>query len=241
MYKPECFFHPGATYSAYYACTTYYDNGGVHLNSGVFNRLFAVLVDGGQYDQGDSVVVIAGLGISKTLNLYWKTHQELTAHAQFYDFAMAIKQVCSVNIGEPLYYPNVFNSTISEIDSLTSSDCELVSEAVAASGMDSTADVCPNIDCSGAKCEWAQCPAAEDGNYEVFHEVGVCWWCWRSAIRVCRRGVMCDLLADYVLLFLPVLCVLVCRITTITWETPVSAAPAAESSRPALTAAPAPM
>lgn len=171
MYKPECFFHPGATYSPYYACTTYYDHGGVHLNSGVFNHLFAVLVDGGEFVNGASVTTIAPLGLVKTLNLYWRTHEEMTSAAVFYDFAMTINEVCSLNIGETLYYPNVFNSTISEAGSLSAADCLLVSAAVTASGMDSTAEVCPNLDCSWDECMWAMCPAAESGNYEVFYEV----------------------------------------------------------------------
>ena len=171
MYKPECFFHPGATYSPYYACTTYYDHGGVHLNSGVFNHLFAVLVDGGEFVNGATVTTITPLGIVKTLNLYWRVHEELTATSDFNDFAVTMNEVCTLNIGETLYYPNVFNSTIYEVDGLTVADCDLVSEAVAASGMGSAESVCPNLDCSGERCEWARCPMASSGNYEVYYEV----------------------------------------------------------------------
>lgn len=171
MYKPECFFHPGATHSPYYSCTTYYDHGGVHLNSGVFNHLFSVLVDGGEFVEGSTVTTVAPLGIVKTLNLYWRTHEELTANSQFYDFAMTMNEVCTLNIGETLYYPNVFNNTIIEVDSLTTADCSLVREAISGSGMDRTDDVCPNIDCSGERCEWAQCPAVESGNFVASYEV----------------------------------------------------------------------
>jgi hypothetical protein len=171
MYKPECFFHPGATFSPYYACTTYYDNGGVHLNSGVFNHLFTVLVDGGEFVNGSTVTTIAPLGLVKTLNLYWRAHEELTATSDFYDYAITINEVCTLNIDETLYYPNVFNSTIMEVDGLTAADCDLVREAVAASGMGSTDAACPNVDCSSGRCEWQRCPVAEEGNFDVFYEV----------------------------------------------------------------------
>lgn len=172
MYKPECFFHPGSTTSAYYACTTYYDNGGVHLNSGVFNHLFSALVDGGEFVTSAGVVTTtAALGMVKTINLFWRAHEELTATSDFSDYAITINEVCTLNVGEVLYYPNVFNSTITKVDSLTSADCDLVRAAVTASGMSATeAALCPNIDCSGVRCEWAQCPAAEVNNYDVFYE-----------------------------------------------------------------------
>ena len=172
MYKPECFFHPGSTTSAHYACTTYFDHGGVHLNSGVFNHLFAVLVDGGEFVTAAGVTPITALGMIKTINLFWRAHEELTATSDFSDYAITINEVCTLNVGETLYYPNVFNSTIIEVDSLTSADCDLVREAVTASGMGIAEEaVCPNIDCSGSVCEWAQCPAAEVNNYDVFYEV----------------------------------------------------------------------
>ena len=48
MYKPDCFKDPDTISSPYYYCGRQ-DNGGVHTNSGVLNRLYAVLVDGGVY------------------------------------------------------------------------------------------------------------------------------------------------------------------------------------------------
>jgi hypothetical protein len=80
MYKPECFIHPGDVLSDYFSCTTYADNGGVHKNSGILNRLYAVLVDGGEYADPDSsgqTITVDGLGFVKATNLFWRTHQEL--------------------------------------------------------------------------------------------------------------------------------------------------------------------
>jgi Zn-dependent metalloprotease len=174
MYKPECFFHPGTTASAYYSCTTYADGGGVHKNSGVLNRLYAVLVDGGEYSDPASTtggtLVVNGLGWVKAINLIWRTHQELTPSSQFMDLALTLAAQCSLNIGADLYEPNVFNTTITVSDEkLTQADCDNVAVAITGSGMGDTNDFCPNIDCvSQYDCEWKNCPDAE---LEYFYEV----------------------------------------------------------------------
>ena len=45
MWNPNCYGHPGAVSDAEYHCDDS-DSGGVHENSGVVNRTFAILVDG---------------------------------------------------------------------------------------------------------------------------------------------------------------------------------------------------
>lgn len=174
MYRPECFFHPSTTIADYYSCTTYADGGGVHKNSGVLNRLFAVLTDGGQYtnpaDPEGPTLQVEGLGWTKALNLFWRAHQELTPTSQYLDLAMTLSSVCELNIGTTLYYPNLFNSTIYEsTEVLTAADCDNVEVAITGSGMADTRDFCPNIDCddTGYNCEWANCASS---NAELFYE-----------------------------------------------------------------------
>jgi len=174
MYKPECFFHPSTTVADYYSCTTYADNGGVHKNSGVLNRLYSVLVDGGEYSDPSSTtggtLSVYGLGMNKATNLFWRAHQELTPTSQYLDFATALSATCTLNIGAELYFPNVFNSTIYVLDdTITAADCDNVNTAITGSGMADTRDFCPNIDCDedGYDCEWAKCP---DADVELYHE-----------------------------------------------------------------------
>jgi Zn-dependent metalloprotease len=50
MHAASCFSDGDTTYSPYYYCGDE-DEGGVHGNSGVVNRLYSVLVDGGVYDE----------------------------------------------------------------------------------------------------------------------------------------------------------------------------------------------
>jgi hypothetical protein len=52
------------------------DYGGVHYNSGVLNRLFAVLVDGGYISLNSTrSMTVAGLGIEKSLGLIYDTYR----------------------------------------------------------------------------------------------------------------------------------------------------------------------
>jgi Zn-dependent metalloprotease len=174
MYMPECWNQPGDTYSDQFCCTTYYDGGGVHKNSGILNRLFAVIVDGGSYSDPTSttgeLLAVTGLQFTKALNLFWKAHEELTPTSQFLDMATALSASCQNNIGAPLYVPNLFSSEITvSTETLTAEDCDNVELAIAGSGMDSLDDFCPNIDCEvdGYGCSWKMCP---ESNSQLFYE-----------------------------------------------------------------------
>ena len=131
--------HPGDVLSDYYSCTTYADNGGVHKNSGVLNRLYAVLVDGGQYDDPDTqgaTISVQGLGFVKAANLFWRAHQELVPTSQYADMAIALQEACDLSVGQDLYIPNVFNSTITVSDErISTDDCLNVTAAIRGSGM----------------------------------------------------------------------------------------------------------
>lgn len=72
MYNPNNFGNPGKVtdakyYCAYKALTNSNDFGGVHINSGVINHSYALLVDGGTYN-GQT---INGIGLTKAAHIYW--------------------------------------------------------------------------------------------------------------------------------------------------------------------------
>lgn len=173
MYMPECWNEPGDTYSDQFCCTTYYDGGGVHKNSGILNRLFAVVVDGGSYNDPASpgaTLDVYGLGFTKALNLFWRAHEDLTPTSQFMDMAIALSASCQLSIGTTLFEPNLFSSVITPAAvTLTAEDCANVDVAIAGSGMDSTHDFCPNIECDveGYDCSWKMCPLS---NSQLFYE-----------------------------------------------------------------------
>lgn len=66
MWNPECRNDPSSRSSADYHCDES-DNGGVHINSGVINRLYVLLVDGGS----ENGVNVSAIGMTKALHLFF--------------------------------------------------------------------------------------------------------------------------------------------------------------------------
>jgi len=48
------------------------DNGGVHLNSGIANLAYSLLVDGGTHPQNKTTVVVPGLGLDKSQKIFYR-------------------------------------------------------------------------------------------------------------------------------------------------------------------------
>ncbi len=87
MWNPTCNNDPGKVSDAQYQCGSG-DSGGVHSNSGVPNRLYTLLVDGGTYN-GQT---ITALGFTKTVHIFWRAQSVyLTPSSNFIDFADAIE------------------------------------------------------------------------------------------------------------------------------------------------------
>eukprot|EP00341_Mesodinium_pulex_P004758 CAMPEP_0116924236 /NCGR_PEP_ID=MMETSP0467-20121206/23375_1 /TAXON_ID=283647 /ORGANISM="Mesodinium pulex, Strain SPMC105" /LENGTH=801 /DNA_ID=CAMNT_0004602995 /DNA_START=19 /DNA_END=2424 /DNA_ORIENTATION=- len=177
MYKPECFCDPGTTDSPYFVCSTA-DSGAVHSNSGVPNRLYAVIVDGGVYADPASTtggtVTSKGLGLTKASNLVWRAEHLLTSTSQFMDFGIALQTTCAANIGADLYVPDLYtdSSTPAVHDSsFTQDDCDQLDIALYGSGMLSDDDFCPMMSCKLNRRGEPTCdfPTCEEGT-PIFHE-----------------------------------------------------------------------
>jgi bacillolysin len=66
MWRPECRSDPSDRSSSEYHCNES-DNGGVHINSGVFNRTYSLLVDGGS----NNGVNVGSIGMTKALHIFY--------------------------------------------------------------------------------------------------------------------------------------------------------------------------
>ena len=83
MWTPNCFGDPGKVSDTQYWCGGT-DYGGVHINSGVINHAYALLVDGGMYNGQ----VITGLGLTKAAHIFWRAQSEyVTKTTDFASFA----------------------------------------------------------------------------------------------------------------------------------------------------------
>lgn len=124
-WTPTCYGHPGKVSDTVYHCSTG-DSGGVHRNSGIPNRTFALMVDGGRVDGRR----IPALGWTQTAHIYWRAMSTYQVPvSDFPDHADALEQSCRDLIGVDLN--TIFIGTPSG-DILDAADCAGVAEAVAA-------------------------------------------------------------------------------------------------------------
>ncbi|MER7558003.1 M4 family metallopeptidase [Nocardioides sp. NPDC126508] len=96
MWNPTCYGDPGKVSDVEYHCDGATDSGGVHTNSGVINHHYALLVDGGSYND----VNVAGIGLDKAANLIWHAQSNyLTPTSGFPEYAQAMVSSCADLIG----------------------------------------------------------------------------------------------------------------------------------------------
>jgi len=131
MWHPTCYGDPGKVSDSQYFCTTD-DNGGVHVNSGVPNHLFALLVDGGVYN-GQS---IGALGLTRAAHLFWHTQQHyLTPTSDFFALADGLTAACTDLLSQPLLALSVggaatWGSMAGE--TISANDCTQLAKAIQA-------------------------------------------------------------------------------------------------------------
>jgi Zn-dependent metalloprotease len=111
--QPETYQGPGWTPASYSDRTPVPDLGGVHVNSGVGNRLAYLITDG----ETVSGKPIKGLGLDKAASLYWTVETELYPSADYPALAGTLLTAC---------HDAVEDST----PGFTESDCTQVRKAV---------------------------------------------------------------------------------------------------------------
>jgi Zn-dependent metalloprotease len=137
MWNPSCYGDPGKVSDEEYVCGSE-DSGGVHSNSGVVNRTFAILVDG---IDGSGT---SGIGLDKAARLFWHTQSNyLTPASYFPDLADGLEASCEamkgisfeeVTLGDP-DDPDGSDGGVVEpelvIGGTTTADCAKVTAAIA--------------------------------------------------------------------------------------------------------------
>ncbi len=134
MWNPNCYGHPGAVSDAEYHCDVS-DSGGVHSNSGVVNRTFAILVDG--------YPGIKSIGLDKAAWLFWYTQTHyLTPTSYFPDLADGLEAACAslqgvsfekVTLGDPSRADGADGGVVEPekvLGGTTDSDCTAVRRAI---------------------------------------------------------------------------------------------------------------
>ena len=115
LWAPECKNDPSYRGSTLYAClpaTT--DDGGVHTNSGLVNRAFALLTDGGNLN-GDT---IAAIGMTRALHLFQHANANyVTRVTDFFAFGDMLIRSAEDLVGKPLT-----EITLVDLPAMTSPD-----------------------------------------------------------------------------------------------------------------------
>jgi Zn-dependent metalloprotease len=127
MWTPTCLGSPGKVSDTQYHCGPIEsDNGGVHVNSGVPNHAFALLVDGGVYN-GHAV---APIGMTKAAHIYYRAMAVYQGPASnFADHADALDQSCADLLGVDL---TDLVTGASSGQAITLADCAAVANAALA-------------------------------------------------------------------------------------------------------------
>ena len=132
MWSPECDGDPGSRSSSQYWCQEG-DNGGVHINSGVPNRAFSLLVDGGQLNG----TIVQSIGATKAAHIFYRAAAfyagRVTNFEAFsYMLESAAQDLRGVNLPE-LTLIDLPAQASGEI--ITTNDVNQVLAAIAATGM----------------------------------------------------------------------------------------------------------
>ena len=139
MWNPTCNGDPGKVTDGQYSCGDF-DNGGVHINSGIPNHAYALIVDGGSYN-GQT---INGIGFTKAAHIFWRAQSTyLTSTSDFSVLADALEASCNDLIGidlEGLSFIGIPSGSSGEIISIA--DCQEVVKAILAVEMRIDPEIC---------------------------------------------------------------------------------------------------
>ena len=125
MANPPAYGDPDKVSSTYYYCGTS-DNGGVHTNSGVPNKLFYLMSDGGSFNGFN----ITPLGLTKAAAIHYQNlSYYLSANSQFTDHATGLTQSCKDLIGAPL---KVITTGAVSSEVISQADCDAANVAMSA-------------------------------------------------------------------------------------------------------------
>jgi len=125
MWNPNCMGDPAKVTDQLYWCSTG-DNGGVHINSGIPNKAFSLMVDGGTFNG----YTVGAIGLTKANHIQFraKTHYQGPA-TDFVGHADALEQSCADLVGTNL--ASLTDGTPSG-EIISAADCAEVSKAIAA-------------------------------------------------------------------------------------------------------------
>ena len=173
MYDPTEYGNPDKVSSSIYHCDSS-DGGGVHVNSGVPNQAFALLVDGTKFKKEDKTIgqaagtfngkTVTGIGFVKAVHIYFRASTMYqTRTSNFTDHENALKRSCTDLTGQAL---NGFNAGGVPVpgETITADDCAQLAAATAA------VEMSQQVPCKFAKLLSPDPAPICDGPSDIFTE-----------------------------------------------------------------------
>jgi Zn-dependent metalloprotease len=125
MWEPNCYGNPNRVGDPIYWCSSG-DGGGVHINSGVDNRAFSLVVDGGTHNG----VQVFPIGLTKAAHIWWRAKVAYqNSVTDFAEHADALEQSCKDLTGKNL--KSLATGNLSG-EKITRGDCNQVKAAMQA-------------------------------------------------------------------------------------------------------------
>jgi bacillolysin len=163
MWEPNCYGNPNRVSDPIYHCAAT-DSGGVHINSGVDNRAFSLLVDGGTHNG----VSVGAIGMTKAAHIWYRAKVAYQFPATtFADHADALEESCSDLIGKNLKSLTTGTNSGQKIQS---QDCRQVKRAMQAVEMRLTPVQCGARPPLLAQDPPAVCPPSNRSPRNVFSD-----------------------------------------------------------------------
>lgn len=168
LWAPECHDDPAFYGHPLFDCDdAYTDNGGVHSNSGILNRLFAYLVDGNT----QLTPRLQGIGATKAAHLFWQMQTYyLSRTTDFMSLTSALTAAADDIKGRNLRrltlsnrYPGLSDMFFTPIDSAT------LQRVIAIQGLTIAPDPCPSFVPLLEQSPPATCNVLE-GSFQPFFE-----------------------------------------------------------------------
>ncbi len=139
MQDPTIFGDPDATDSPNYSCASS-DNGGVHVNSGVPNKAYALMVDGGTHNG----ITVAGIGLTRASSIEYRANTHyLSVFSDFADNNEALLASCRDLRNKRLRDPDPETGGGYAKEKITKAECAQVQNALQAVKM--SGPVCQGV------------------------------------------------------------------------------------------------
>jgi len=161
--------NPASCGSPYYYCDTG-DSGGVHINSGVPNKAFMLMVDGGSFNG----VNVSGIGLNKATAIQYRTlTRYLSVYSNFADDYEALLASCKDLTNKRIFDADPDSDGGQLRERISKADCAQVKNALDAVEM--TAAVCSDVapTAAGPLCGSGETVASL---YSEDHETGSPGW-----------------------------------------------------------------